>query len=88
MPIFGSPSPSLLPLLVAGLSAGAGGQDLGKMVRMSVLNDCLRSIVNAEKRGKRQVGFKRVKIPVSHRKVETIVGTGAFRVSVLSRREY
>jgi len=27
----------------------------GKMVRVSVLNDCLRSIFNAEKRGKRQV---------------------------------
>ena len=25
------------------------------MVRISVLNDCLRSIFNAEKRGKRQV---------------------------------
>ena len=25
------------------------------MVRVSVLNDCLRSIFNAEKRGKRQV---------------------------------
>jgi len=26
-----------------------------KMVRISVLNDCLNAIVNAEKRGKRQV---------------------------------
>lgn len=25
------------------------------MVRISVLNDCLKSIVNAERRGKRQV---------------------------------
>ena len=28
---------------------------LERMVRVSVLNDCLRSIFNAEKRGKRQV---------------------------------
>ena len=44
-----------LPVLV--LSPSTAPQP-ATMVRISVLNDCLRNMVNAEKRGKRQVLIK------------------------------